>query len=384
MKVGDRHYRTIWLSDDGRSVEIIDQRWLPHEFRVETVGTRRRGIATAIRDMWVRGAPLIGVTAAYGVASRMRDDPSDAALDARLATRLHATRPTAINLRWALDEMRAAPAAAAARRRAPRPPTRAPPRSADEDVGAATARSASTASRSSAASPRASSRASRSTSSPTATPAGSRPSTRARRPRRSTCAARGRHPGPRLGRRDAAAQPGRPAHRLGAGRPRRAAHADRRQCRRPPDAARRGRHGDRRHRPHHAPTATSATRSAPTSRRSPRTTTACRSTSRCRRRRSTGRVRDGLRRDPDRGALRRRGHRCVWGKTDGGEHRPGAHLARGDAGGQPGLRRDAGPPGHRPDHRARHLRTPPPRASPPCSRSARAPDLQPLIRSPVD
>ncbi|TIO30739.1 MAG: S-methyl-5-thioribose-1-phosphate isomerase, partial [Mesorhizobium sp.] len=56
MKVGERHYRTIWLSDDKRSVEIIDQRWLPHEFRVETIGTVP-SIATAIRDMWVRGAP---------------------------------------------------------------------------------------------------------------------------------------------------------------------------------------------------------------------------------------------------------------------------------------------------------------------------------------
>ena len=104
LNVGDRHYRTIWLSDDGRSVEIIDQRWLPHDFRVETIGTVD-GIATAIRDMWVRGAPLIGVTAAYGVAIQMHDDPSDAALDAVWET-LHETRPTAINLRWALDEMR--------------------------------------------------------------------------------------------------------------------------------------------------------------------------------------------------------------------------------------------------------------------------------------
>ncbi|QKD04974.1 S-methyl-5-thioribose-1-phosphate isomerase [Mesorhizobium loti] len=104
MNVGDRHYRTIWLSDDGRSVDIIDQRWLPHDFRIETIGTVA-GIATAIRDMWVRGAPLIGVTAAYGVAMQMADDPSDAALDAVWET-LHETRPTAINLRWALDEMR--------------------------------------------------------------------------------------------------------------------------------------------------------------------------------------------------------------------------------------------------------------------------------------
>jgi methylthioribose-1-phosphate isomerase len=104
LNVGDRHYRTIWLSDDGRSVEIIDQRWLPHDFRIEKIGSVA-GIATAIRDMWVRGAPLIGVTAAYGVAIQMADDASDAALDAVWET-LHETRPTAINLRWALDEMR--------------------------------------------------------------------------------------------------------------------------------------------------------------------------------------------------------------------------------------------------------------------------------------
>jgi len=104
MKVGDRHYTTIWLNADGRSVDIIDQRWLPHEFRVVTL----RGLddfATAIREMWVRGAPLIGVTAAYGVAWRMAEDPSDAALDQAWDV-LHATRPTAINLRWALDLMR--------------------------------------------------------------------------------------------------------------------------------------------------------------------------------------------------------------------------------------------------------------------------------------
>jgi len=104
VNVGDRHYRTIWLNDDGFSVDIIDQRWLPHEFRIETVSTVD-GIATAIRDMWVRGAPLIGVTAAYGMAIQMRADASDAALDAAWE-QLHETRPTAINLRWALDEMR--------------------------------------------------------------------------------------------------------------------------------------------------------------------------------------------------------------------------------------------------------------------------------------
>ena len=70
MNVGDRHYHTIWLSEDGRSVDIIDQRWLPHEFRIVTLKTVD-DVAVAIRDMWVRGAPLIGVTAAYGVAIAM-------------------------------------------------------------------------------------------------------------------------------------------------------------------------------------------------------------------------------------------------------------------------------------------------------------------------
>lgn len=132
MNVGDRHYRTIWLSDDGRSVEIIDQRWLPHDFRIETIGTIA-GIAIAIRDMWVRGAPLIGVTAAYGVAMQMADDPSDAALDAVWET-LHETRPTAINLRWALDEMRRFLKPLAAQERAAAAYRRAA-EIADEDVG---------------------------------------------------------------------------------------------------------------------------------------------------------------------------------------------------------------------------------------------------------
>ena len=104
MKVNGRATRTIWLNADGWGVDVIDQRWLPHEFRVVTLRTPGEA-ATAIRDMWVRGAPLIGVTAAYGVALAMREDPSDANLDATWE-RLHATRPTAINLRWALDAVR--------------------------------------------------------------------------------------------------------------------------------------------------------------------------------------------------------------------------------------------------------------------------------------
>ncbi len=104
MRVADRHYRTIWLNADGRSIDIIDQRWLPHEFRIATLKTVD-DVAVAIRDMWVRGAPLIGVTAAYGVAIAMGDDASDKNVDA-VWEKLHETRPTAINLKWALDEMR--------------------------------------------------------------------------------------------------------------------------------------------------------------------------------------------------------------------------------------------------------------------------------------
>ena len=103
MKVDGVPYRSIWR-DGGGKVRIIDQRWLPHEFRVVTLATRA-DFGTAIRDMWVRGAPLIGATAAWGVAIEMAHDPSDAALMA-CHGELNATRPTAINLRWALDRMR--------------------------------------------------------------------------------------------------------------------------------------------------------------------------------------------------------------------------------------------------------------------------------------
>ncbi len=103
MKIHGRHYRTIWPGEDGRSVEIIDQTKLPHAFTTATL--RDIGdAARAIRTMQVRGAPLIGATAAYGVCFAMSEDASDASL--RAAVRLlGATRPTAINLRWALEEM---------------------------------------------------------------------------------------------------------------------------------------------------------------------------------------------------------------------------------------------------------------------------------------
>ncbi len=103
MKVGGKDYRSIWYEADKDAVRIIDQRWLPHEFRVVTLESRE-DFVIAIRDMWVRGAPLIGATAAYGIAREMARDPSDGTLDAAWQA-LHDTRPTAINLRWALDRM---------------------------------------------------------------------------------------------------------------------------------------------------------------------------------------------------------------------------------------------------------------------------------------
>ncbi len=104
MKVAGRHYRSIWYDADEERVKVIDQRRLPHEFRVADLVTRT-DFAAAIRDMWVRGAPLIGATAAHAIAEEMKRDASDANLAEAIAA-LVATRPTAVNLRWALDEMR--------------------------------------------------------------------------------------------------------------------------------------------------------------------------------------------------------------------------------------------------------------------------------------
>ncbi len=115
MNVGGRAYRSIWLAEDGWAVEIIDQTRLPHGFVTRRLETFEEA-ATAIRDMWVRGAPLIGATAAYGLALALRADPSDASL-ARAAEVLIATRPTAVNLRWAVEDLRARLGPAAARAR---------------------------------------------------------------------------------------------------------------------------------------------------------------------------------------------------------------------------------------------------------------------------
>lgn len=104
MKVDGRHFRSIWLESDGWTVGAIDQRRLPHDFVVARL-TTCDAVADAIRSMLVRGAPLIGAAAAYGMALAMRSDGSDDSLD-RACMMLIATRPTAINLRWAIEEMR--------------------------------------------------------------------------------------------------------------------------------------------------------------------------------------------------------------------------------------------------------------------------------------
>jgi methylthioribose-1-phosphate isomerase len=310
MLVDGVPFRTIWRAEDGDGVRIIDQRWLPHEFRIAELRTMAEA-ATAIRDMWVRGAPLIGATAAYGVALAMEADPSDAGLAAAYDG-LRRTRPTAINLLWALDRLQAA--------LAPLPPARRAAAAfakaaaiCDEDVainqaigdagleiiGAIGARK-------------------------NGAPVnmlthcnagwlatvdwGTAHGAHLPRPRRGPAA-------PRLGGRDRARATRAPSSPPGSSRPRRPAHADRGQRRRPPDAARRGGHGHRR-----APTA------PPPRRRCnkigtylkalARRTTACLSTSRSPPPPWTGRP-GRARRDPDRGARRGGGHAGLGPPGDG-------------------------------------------------------------------
>jgi methylthioribose-1-phosphate isomerase len=105
MKVDGRAYRTIWPTPDGAAVEVIDQTLLPHRFasrRIDDV----EGAVAAIKTMVVRGAPLIGATAAYGLALALRRAADDEALERAYGALLE-SRPTAVNLRYALDDMRA-------------------------------------------------------------------------------------------------------------------------------------------------------------------------------------------------------------------------------------------------------------------------------------
>ncbi|MGD9866792.1 MAG: S-methyl-5-thioribose-1-phosphate isomerase, partial [Hyphomicrobiales bacterium] len=104
MKLNGKPTRTIWVESDGWSVGIFDQTRLPHEIACLTLRSVDDA-ARAISTMQVRGAPLIGAVAAYGVCLGLRVDASDEALESLCET-LAATRPTAINLRWALEEMK--------------------------------------------------------------------------------------------------------------------------------------------------------------------------------------------------------------------------------------------------------------------------------------
>ncbi len=106
MRIDGTHRRTIWLAEDGWAVEVIDQTRLPYAVVVRRLETLDDA-AVAIRTMVVRGAPLIGVTGAYGLCLALRTAADDAAL-AHAVDVLAATRPTAVNLRWALDRMAAA------------------------------------------------------------------------------------------------------------------------------------------------------------------------------------------------------------------------------------------------------------------------------------
>ena len=104
MKINGTDYRSLWWDARDAALQIIDQRWLPHEFRTQRLETLD-DYATAIYELRVRGAPLIGATAAYGIAFAMQQDASDGSLNHAYDV-LHATRPTAINLKWALDRAR--------------------------------------------------------------------------------------------------------------------------------------------------------------------------------------------------------------------------------------------------------------------------------------
>src|SRR5262245_33681826 len=104
MKISGKPYRAIWVAADGWAVEVIDQTRLPHAFATLRLTTLEEA-AHAIKAMIVRGAPLIGATAAYGIALALRADASDKHLTHACEV-LAATRPTAINLRWAIEGMR--------------------------------------------------------------------------------------------------------------------------------------------------------------------------------------------------------------------------------------------------------------------------------------
>ena len=260
MNINGTPYRTIWLGNNGWSVAFIDQTRLPHELAVLEIGTLDEA-AHAIKSMQVRGAPLIGAMAAYGVCLALREDASDEALDRAIDLAGGAAADGGQPALGAGGDA-AAPCAICRASSASPPPTRARPRSATRTspptarIGehgvalidrAANARSRPDRQRADAL---------------------QRRLARLRRPRHGAGTdlrgARPRRAGACMGRRDAAAQPGRGTDRLRARRARRAAHHHRRQRRRAPDAARAGRPVPSSAPTASPPTATSPTRSAPT------------------------------------------------------------------------------------------------------------------------
>ena len=104
MKINGKNWRTIWLQPDGHSIGVIDQRKLPHSLISKTIYDYREA-AKAIQQMVVRGAPLIGVTGAYGLMLALQEDASDNSLESAFQ-KLISTRPTAINLGWALKRVK--------------------------------------------------------------------------------------------------------------------------------------------------------------------------------------------------------------------------------------------------------------------------------------
>jgi methylthioribose-1-phosphate isomerase len=104
MRIDGTAYRSIWRQDGEIAVRIFDQTRFPHDFKILRLDSAA-AVADAIRTMRTRGAPLIGACGAYGLALALAEDPADTAL-LRAHAMLDATRPTAVNLRWALDRVR--------------------------------------------------------------------------------------------------------------------------------------------------------------------------------------------------------------------------------------------------------------------------------------
>jgi len=103
MKIENKDYRTIWFDEDNQLVKIIDQTKLPHQFIIKDLKTVKDAI-TAIKIMEVRGAPLIGATAAYGMVLAIKEN-NDPNFIKKSSENLIQSRPTAINLKWAVDRM---------------------------------------------------------------------------------------------------------------------------------------------------------------------------------------------------------------------------------------------------------------------------------------